>query len=112
VLFRSKHLVLEFQDAAGNGATYEYTVNFDEGTIVEGLEELPEDPEEPVSDAYELKLADLHAAIAGKDKTVVAKVPAEAVVDGSVDVKANKDVIDALAGMKHNKSFEIGRAHV
>lgn len=106
-----KHLVFEFQDAAGNDANYEYTVNFDEGTIVEGLEELPEnpeepeEPEEPVSDAYELKLADLHAAIAGKDKTVVAKVPAEAVVDGSVDVKANKDVIDALLGMKHNKSF-------
>lgn len=102
-----KHLVFEFQDAAGNSASYEYTLNFDEETIVEGLEELPKDPEEPVSDAYELKLADLHAAIAGKDKKVVAKVPAQAVVDGSVDVKVNKDVINALAAMKHNKSFEI-----
>lgn len=100
------HLTLDFTDAAGNSASYPYTVNFDEETIVEGHEELPGDGTPPeASDAYELTLQDVEAGMNKNSiKDIHVTVPAENISEGSASVSLSNALITELSQMRPNKT--------
>ncbi|WP_411842587.1 S8 family serine peptidase [Salinicoccus sp. HZC-1] len=102
----SYHLTLDFTDAAGNSASYPYTVNFDEDTIVEGLEELPDDSTPPdESNSYQLTLQDVESGMnKNSTKDIHVSIPREYIADGSAAVTLSNALITELSNMRPNKT--------
>ena len=97
------HLTLEFTDAAGNSASYPYTVDFDEDVITEGQDELP-GGETPV-DAYVVTEADIGDGIKRNNiKDIHVAVPDEYIADGSATVSIPDTLISQFAEMRPNKT--------
>lgn len=97
------HLTLEFADAAGNSASYPYTVDFDAGVITEGQDELP-GGETPV-EAYAVTEADIGDGITRNDiKDIHVNIPEAYVDEGSATISLSNTLISQFAEMRPNKT--------